>query len=74
MNTFFDSKICDRCGIEFKNRTDKNGLGSARTMSWFNKQTICTVCSADEKEIKKQLPNGGSNHEGCGFIPDVEGD
>jgi hypothetical protein len=43
-------------------------------MSWFNEQTICTWCSEREKEIKKKLPNGGANHEGCGFIPDVEGD
>jgi hypothetical protein len=68
-DTFFTTNTCDRCGTPFAKR-----LNSARTMSWFNEQTICTWCSEREKEIKKKLPNGGANHEGCGFIPDVEGD
>jgi hypothetical protein len=29
-------------------------------------------CSTKEREIRRELPSGGSSHEGCGFVPMVE--
>jgi len=60
MDTFFSQENCDRCGNKL----------TARTMSWFNTQTICMECSTKEDELKKQLDNP-SQYEGCGYIPQV---
>ncbi|TAL67459.1 MAG: gamma-glutamylcyclotransferase [Bacteroidetes bacterium] len=58
---FFSKKYCDRCG----------NVLDARTMSWFNDDTICMNCSDKESAIKKKLQDGGKSYEGCGYIPDV---
>ena len=60
MDEFFNQKNCDRCGKQLV----------VRTMSWFNSQTICMDCAKAETELKAALPNGGRNHEGCGYLPD----
>ena len=62
MDKFFNQKNCDRCG---------NSL-IVRIMSWFTSETICMECSKAETELKKSLPNGGRDHEGCGYIPEPE--
>lgn len=61
---FFTQSTCSRC---------PNPL-SARTMSWFNKDTICMECSAKEQVIKTALRAKGiaDAMEGCGFIPNPE--
>ncbi len=59
---FFTKEICDRCGNDLK----------IRIMSWFTEETICITCARIEDEIKKQLPDGGKNYEGCGFIPEIK--
>ena len=58
---FFDKSKCDRCGKQLK----------GFTMSWFTDEVICLDCSSKEQEIKKQLPDGGKNYEGCGYIPKI---
>jgi hypothetical protein len=63
MDNFYNTPFCERCD---------SALNLGRTMSWFNSQVICSLCSIEEKEIKSKLPNSGSNHEGCGFIPDIK--
>jgi hypothetical protein len=63
-DTFFSKTRCDRCS----NKLD------ARTMSWFNDQTICMDCSEKEAEIKKNLPDGGRDHEGCNYLPNIKKD
>jgi len=43
-------------------------------MSWFNEDTICTICIDEEDELKKALKESGVNVaslEGCGYIPTV---
>ncbi len=60
-DTFFTQDNCDRCG----------GRLTARTMSWFNDQTICLACSRKEDEIKRALKDP-SRFEGCGFVPMVD--
>jgi len=62
---FFAKNNCDRCG---------NSL-SARTMSWFTKETICMTCSDREQEIKKTLRDQGHKEamEGCGYVPHIPG-
>ncbi|TAL66713.1 MAG: gamma-glutamylcyclotransferase [Bacteroidetes bacterium] len=59
---FFSKKYCDRCG----------NVLDARTMSWFNEDTICMDCFEKESEIKKKLQDGEKSYEGCGYIPDVD--
>lgn len=56
---FFSQENCSRCGQKL----------SARIMSWFNDDCICMDCSKKESDLKKKLPNGGRDHEGCGYIP-----
>lgn len=59
---FFTKKNCDRCGAE---------LGT-RIMSWFNKETICLNCADKERTIRVELhKQGKTDHEGCGYIPNV---
>jgi len=63
-DTFFSQKTCSRC---------PNTL-SVRTMSWFNKDTICMDCADKEDRIKQALRDQGKNpddYEGCGPIPIV---
>ncbi len=60
-DTFFSQENCDRC---------HNPL-AARTMSWFTDETICMDCADKETEIKKKLPKGGADYEGCGHVPQV---
>jgi len=63
MQKFLMQSNCDRCGGELK----------GRIMSWFTEETICTEkCHKEEREIRKQLPDGGRNHEGCGYVPKLE--
>ena len=61
---FFSKTKCDRCPNDLK----------TRTMSWFNDDTICLACSAEESKIKKALREKGIEDamEGCGFIPNPE--
>ena len=54
---FFHQDLCDRCG----------GKLVARTMSWFNEDTICMTCSQKEDEIRKTLPENGRYMEGRGL-------
>ena len=61
MDKFFNQDNCDRCHKPLM----------VRTMSWFNEDTICPVCSDKESEIRKKLPNAGKDYEGCGYIPNV---
>lgn len=58
---FFTIQECDRCG----------GSLASRIMSWFNKDVLCMGCHDKEREIRKQLPDYGKDHEGCGYIPEV---
>lgn len=61
---FFSVPHCERCKKSLKHE--------ARTMSWFNDQTICMECSDHEDTIKKKLrEQGKSTMEGCGYIPQV---
>jgi len=63
-DTFFSQTTCDRC---------PNPL-TVRTMSWFNKDTICMTCSDEETKLKKALRDSGVNVqalEGCGHIPEI---
>ena len=61
MDTFLEQTHCERCHKPL----------IVRIMSWFNKQTICMTCSAEEDKIKKALRTKGIKDamEGCGFIP-----
>lgn len=59
----FDATHCERCNKDLRN--------TSRTMSWFTEETICGDCSIKEREIRHQLPNKGYDHEGCGYIPEV---
>ena len=61
---FFSQTECDRC---------PNPL-TVRTMSWFNEDTICTICIDEEKKLKQALQEYGVNVqalEGCGYIPEI---
>ena len=61
---FFSTEKCDRCSTKLK----------ARTMSWFNEDTICMDCKDKEKDLKFDLAHAGLNVqalEGCGYIPEV---
>jgi len=59
---FFEVTKCERCRNDLK----------IRIMSWFNKQTICMICSDKETIIKRRLRElGQRDHEGCGFIPTI---
>ena len=60
---FFSKTNCDRC---------PNPL-TVRTMSWFNKDTICMDCKAEETKIKTALREQGypSAMEGCGYVPNL---
>jgi len=67
---FFSTPKCDRCGSFLE--------GQARTMSWFNEDTICTggsnSCQFKEEKIKTAIRNRGEdtrNYEGCGYLPTV---
>jgi len=60
-NTFLTQTECDRCKSHLR----------IRTMSWFTTDTICGTCHDLENEIRIHLPNGGREHEGCGFVPNV---
>jgi hypothetical protein len=62
-DSFFDSTHCDRC---------RKDLKGCRTMSWFTTETICMDCSVEERNIRKELPSGGTFYEGCGYIPDIK--
>jgi hypothetical protein len=62
---FFSQENCDRCGNDL----------SVRTMSWFNRETICLHCAEKESRIKVLLKHLGEDieaYEGCGTIPDVK--
>lgn len=63
-DSFFRKEHCDRCGKKL----------DGRTMSWFNSETICLECSAEEDKIKQRLRERGRNpsvYEGCGYIPTI---
>jgi len=59
---FFNTNKCDRC----------SGPLDQRIMSWFNNDTICMECSETEDKIKRSLPNRGADHEGIGYVPNIE--
>jgi len=58
---FFSKTKCDRCAKDLK----------AFTMSWFTDEAICMDCSEQETQIKKKLPEGGKDYEGCGYLPEI---
>ena len=61
-DTFFSKTKCDRCSNDLK----------VRTMSWFNKDTICMECKDKEDDLKDDLRQTGVNPsqlEGCGYLP-----
>lgn len=62
MDRFFDIEHCERC----------HGDLTARTTSWFNRETICLTCSLWEDKIIEKRPESKSELEGIGYIPDVE--
>lgn len=58
-----NESLCDRCGRKLQ----------SPIISWFTTEVICMEkCWREEQEIKTNLPNRGRNHEGCGFIPELE--
>lgn len=62
---FFTQKQCDRCGKKL----------TVRTLSWFDSETICMDCEAEEKEIKEAIRGRGddpSKYEGIGTQAFVE--
>jgi hypothetical protein len=60
---------CERCG-----KSLRSGLTATFILSWFTEQTICMACSDEEHRIKRALRESGqSDHEGCGYVPDVSG-
>jgi len=61
-DTFFTQTNCDRCGAPLV----------SRIMSWFTDEIICSDCSDKEFQIRKDLPGGGREYEGCGYIPNKE--
>ena len=64
-DTFLSQESCDRCGRKL----------TARTMSWFTDETICTECSDGESVLKSRLRESGMNPdalEGCGYVPKPE--
>lgn len=61
MSDFYTKTNCDRCSAPL----------AVRVMSWFTEDAICIECSKDEREIRRQLPNFGSELEGCGYIPEI---
>lgn len=65
MTDLFDATHCDRCNESLEG-------GHRRMMSWFTEETICMNCSNEETKIRVKLPDGGSSHEGCGYIPEVK--
>lgn len=62
MEKFFDQEYCDRC----------HGELVARTMSWFNEETICSECGMWEEKIIDKKDKSKSELEGIGYVPDVE--
>ena len=64
-DTFLSQENCDRCGSPL----------TARTMSWFTDETICTECSEQESALKSRLRKSGMDPdvlEGCGYVPKPE--
>ena len=64
-DSFFRQKRCFNCECD---------LDGGRIMSWFIDMAICMDCHKEERELRNKLPNGGRDHEGCGYIPTVEED
>ena len=63
MSNILNNETCERCGMELK----------GRILSWFNNDVICMEkCWTEEQQIKSTLPDRGRNHEGCGFVPELE--
>ena len=59
-DTFFTQTHCDRCKAPL----------TARTMSWFNNETICVdKCAEEEKKLRTILPKVEGDYEGCGYVP-----
>lgn len=68
MDKFFTQKHCDRCG---------GSLDGGRTMSMFNEDCICIVCSKKERQRKdyskavevdhEQIRQGNYNFKGIGY-------
>ena len=54
---------CERCGVSLE--------GKAHILSWFTTQEICMSCAEAERIIRAALPNGGADHEGCGYLPET---
>lgn len=59
---FFEQEHCDRC----------YGDLTARTLSWFNQETICGTCSRWEEAIILAQDESKSELEGIGRIPEVD--
>ncbi len=58
---FFEKENCDRCGNSLK----------IRIMSWFTDDVICPNCSEKESVVRRHLPDGGRDFEGCGYLPKI---
>ena len=50
-DTFFMANVCERCGEPL----------DARTMSWFNTETICMKCARKEDKLKQKMRERGMN-------------
>lgn len=61
MNDFFEKSHCDRC----------YGDLTVRTTSWFNRDTICSVCSRWEEKIIDERSESKSELEAVGSVPEV---
>ena len=66
---FFNQTNCDRCNSSLE--------GKARKMSWFTEDCLCPDCCKKEQKLKAVLLTQGvdvSNLEGCGYIPQINGE
>ncbi len=68
ISTYFIQPYCDRC---------EGDLSEERTVSFFNNETICGLCSKKEAQIRAQIraeigADGDREYEGCGFVPKVK--
>jgi hypothetical protein len=58
---FFEQERCDRCQSELM----------VRTMSWFNRDVICTDCSDWEDKIIEARDESSVDLEDIGHVPEV---
>jgi hypothetical protein len=61
MDEFYNRDHCERC----------TGDLTARTLSWFNRETICLTCSNWEDRIIEARRESKSELEARGTVPSV---